>query len=210
MTASAITHTPTSASPPYEFPGIYSFPPFYTLQPNLTTRAAQLSSWSAILLSYASSHRLYRIHASHPIFTNVTLKRSLAPSDARILLAHMVSSSLADSIDFLSVLTSAAAITAHAQAEGKKKGKVKEEEGEVWLWWHTPEEWAGLLVAWVEKTGQRGSVLTFYELVEGEATEGEPFWGLPREMLGKVVGVLVRRGKAVVLGEGDGLGVKVW
>jgi ESCRT-II complex subunit VPS25 len=39
-----------------------------------------------------------------------------------------------------------------------------------WIWWKRPEEWADLLVEWVEGTGQRGSVLTVYELIQGEGT----------------------------------------
>mgnify|MGYP002718598987 FL=1 len=37
-----------------------------------------------------------------------------------------------------------------------------------WIWWRRPEEWADVLVDWVEGTGQKGSVLTVYELIHGE------------------------------------------
>ena len=49
---------------------------------------------------------------------------------------------------------------------GGKEGDV------VWLYWRKPEEWAGLVEAYVEETGQKGSVLTVYELVEGDGTIG--------------------------------------
>lgn len=44
-----------------------------------------------------------------------------------------------------------------------------------WIWWRRPEEWADVIADWVEATGQRGVVLTVYELVEGEAavSQGE-------------------------------------
>jgi ESCRT-II complex subunit VPS25 len=42
-----------------------------------------------------------------------------------------------------------------------------------WVWWRRPEEWADILVDWVEGTGQRGAVLTVYELIQGEATESQ-------------------------------------
>lgn len=51
-------------------------------------------------------------------------------------------------------------------AGGDKEGDV------VWVYWRTPEEWAALVEAWVEETGQKGSVLTLYELTEGEGTRG--------------------------------------
>lgn len=41
-----------------------------------------------------------------------------------------------------------------------------------WIFWRTPEEWGSLVEGWVESTGQRGSVLTVYELVEGDGTRG--------------------------------------
>lgn len=40
----------------------------------------------------------------------------------------------------------------------------------VWIYWRTPEEWGALIEAWVDSTGQKGTVLTLYELVEGEGT----------------------------------------
>jgi ESCRT-II complex subunit VPS25 len=39
-----------------------------------------------------------------------------------------------------------------------------------WIWWRRPEEWADAIADWVEGTGQRGVVLTVYELVSGDAT----------------------------------------
>jgi ESCRT-II complex subunit VPS25 len=42
----------------------------------------------------------------------------------------------------------------------------------VWIYWRSPEEWAALLEAWVEETAQKGTVLTLYELTEGDATRG--------------------------------------
>lgn len=47
---------------------------------------------------------------------------------------------------------------------GKETGDV------VWVYWRTPEEWAGLVEEWVDGTGQKGTVLTLYELTEGDAT----------------------------------------
>ena len=75
-----------------------------------------------------------------------------------------------------------------ADDKGKEKGKSgrggaegraerlegEEETGEVggtyWIFWRTPEEWAGVLLDWIERTGQKGSVLTLYEIAEGEAS----------------------------------------
>ena len=55
-----------------------------------------------------------------------------------------------------------------------KKAKAGEEDGNVvWVWWRSVEEWGSLIDNWVGETGQKGSVLTLYELTESDATLGQ-------------------------------------
>lgn len=82
------------------------------------------------------------------------------------------------------------------------------EKASVWIWWRKPEEWGGALEAWVDETGQKGTVLTLYELVEGEATEGQEFHGMDMEVLRKSLATLVKKGKAHVFGGEGQEGVK--
>ena len=207
--ASAPTTSPTSPSPGiaplsddrpgFHYPPHYSFPPFYTLQPNQTTRASQLASWSSLILSYCSFHRAFRITPAHVIFANSSLRRSLAPSDARQVLEYMIERGRLEWIDPVSIRKR------DKDREGPKGG----EGDEAWVWWRTPEEWAQDIMQWVEETGQRNRVLTFYELLEGDATANMAFHGLPLEMAKKAIGgVLGRRGKATLMGEGEGMGAK--
>lgn len=53
---------------------------------------------------------------------------------------------------------------------GAKGGK---DGGAVWVWWRKPEEWADVISAWVEETGQKGVVLTLYELMSGPGSKGQ-------------------------------------
>ena len=48
----------------------------------------------------------------------------------------------------------------------------------VWIYWRTPEEWAGMLEGWVDETAQKGTVMTLYELTEGDGTRGTGEWWL--------------------------------
>lgn len=80
--------------------------------------------------------------------------------------------------------------------------------GKVWIYWRRPEEWADMLERWVEGTGQKGTVLTLYEIVESDAVRGEEWAGMESEMLRKSLTVLVKKGRAQVFGQGDELGVK--
>jgi ESCRT-II complex subunit VPS25 len=92
-----------------------------------------------------------------------------------------------------------------------RKGKAGEEGegGKAWIYWRRPEEWAAVLEEWVERTGQRGTVLTLYEIAEGDASKREEFAGIDAELLQRSLGVCVKRGRAQVFGSGgEGEGVK--
>lgn len=38
------------------------------------------------------------------------------------------------------------------------------------VYWRNPEEWANAIYEWIDSTGQKGSVLTLYEISEGDLT----------------------------------------
>ena len=168
----APTTTPSnpSTSSAFSFPTYTTFPPFYTLQPNLTTRARQLTLWSQLILAYAAHNRLYRLSISSPppaLFANPSIHRALSEPDIRAVLDHM--------------------------AQPANGARV---------------EWADMIYGWVDETGQKGSVLTVYELREGEAVGAKEWVGMEEEMLRKVLGVLVKKGRAQVFGLDEEAGVK--
>jgi ESCRT-II complex subunit VPS25 len=187
-----MTSVPSSVTPAttFTYPPIYSFPPFWTLQPTLSTRSAQFRKWSSLILSYCSNQRLFRLHLSEalstPLFHNSTLTKRLILGEARELIDWMCS------------------------AEGDKRAEwIGEGKKEVcWIWWRGLEEWGDLVAGWVEETGQKNTVLTVYELLEGEGTVGQEFHGMDKEVMQKALGVLVKRGKAQVFGSEDQQGVK--
>merc|ERR1712000_45068 len=163
----------------FPFPKDYSFPAFFTRQPNLQTHHAQLEKWSALVLAYARHHRLFRLSPTHPVFHNEKLDRRFAEADVRELLEHM-----------------------------RKDGRVEWVGNEVFVYWRKPEDWARKLEKWVEDTAQKGHVLTLYEITEGEATLGTDFHGMDGEVLLKALNHLVKRGRAQIFGQDDSLGVK--
>jgi ESCRT-II complex subunit VPS25 len=94
-------------------------------------------------------------------------------------------------------------------AEGGNRAEwVDKMKGKVWIWWRKPDEWADVIYAWVEGTAQKGSVLTVWEIGQGDGTRGSEFHGLDAEVVSKSLQVLVKRGKAQIFGEGEGKGVK--
>ena len=164
-TSSSATETTTSppASTGYTFPPHYFFPPFFSHQPNPLTRSSQFASWSTHILSYCRHHRLFSLTLIDalptPLFTNARLNRRLSLADAREILAWMATPPGGDRVEWI----------------GAAKGKTSEK---CWVYWRRPEEWAGVLETWVETTGQKGTVLTLYEIGEGDASKGQGkfFW----------------------------------
>ena len=174
---------------PFKFPPTYSYPPFFTPQPNALTRSSQLAKWSVLIQSYCHHNKQFKLSLSaaleSPLFHNVTIKRRLSQRDAREILDWMATPAGDNRIEWIG-----------------------SERTLCWVWWKKPEEWANILEGWVDETGQKGSVLTLYELVEGEATRNQDFYGMDMEVLHKALNVLVKKGRAQVFGGEDQQGVK--
>ncbi|KAK0641199.1 vacuolar protein-sorting-associated protein 25 [Cercophora newfieldiana] len=204
-----------SQSQPFPFPREYFFPPFFTRQTNLTTHHAQLTKWSSLILSYCRHHRIFKLPLTPPDVTTTTT--TTTPS-ATTTTAASTSSAVGDDLFYnrkinrrLS-LSDTREVIDFLRKDGRAEyvsGNDKEGGGDVvWIYWRTPEEWASLVEAWVDETAQKGSVLTLYELTEGEGTRGTEFHGMDPELLQKALSVLVKRGKAQIFGQEDSQGVK--
>ncbi len=104
-------------------------------------------------------------------------------------------------------------------------GGVGAKGGTAWVYWKRPEEWADVILGWVEDTGQKNTVLTLYELMNGEMTVGQgivlrdwklktsahrelDFHGMDAELFHRSLAVLAKRGKAQVFGSEDQQGIK--
>lgn len=147
--------------------------------------------WSSLVQSYCRHHHIFKLllqdALDSPLFDNAKLKRRLSAEDARAVIDYMASKEGDNRAEWIGPST---------------------EKTSAWIWWRKPEEWAGLLEAWVDETGQKGTVLTLYELVEGEATVGQEFHGMDMEALRKSLGTLIKKGKAQVFGGEGQEGVK--
>ncbi|KAF4465725.1 vacuolar [Fusarium albosuccineum] len=198
-----------SATGSFTFPREYHFPAFFTRQTNLTTLHAQRTKWADLILAYARHNRIFRLSLSEAadsdLFVNRRLDRRLQFDDIRDIVIFMHKDGRVEYVG------------------GGTSGDV------VFLYWRKPEEWAELVENYVEETGQKGSVLTVYELVEGDGTKGtgrfppmtvvtpgpshgahQPLdiHGMDTDVLLKALNVLVKRGKAQIFGQDDSLGVK--
>jgi ESCRT-II complex subunit VPS25 len=128
------TMASSSSTPPFAFPPHYSFPPFFTRQPNPITRSSQFASWSDLIQSYCRHHRIFTLTVidalDTPLFSNRPLNRRLSAPDAREVLAWMASKEGGERVEWI----------------GAAKGKTSEK---CWVYWRRPEEWAALVESWV-------------------------------------------------------------
>ncbi|KAF2199045.1 ESCRT-II complex, vps25 subunit [Delitschia confertaspora ATCC 74209] len=201
------TTPPSSSTDPtgFSFPPHYSFPPFFTLQPTLSTRQSQLSSWSTLLQSYCRHLHIFTLSLldalETPLFYNRTLSRRLSLRDARAVVDYMCSEEGGHRAEWILA----------SQSNSSKKGSKPasdDEKTKLYIFWRRPEEWATVIEDWVDGTGQRGTVLTLYELAESDVTKKEEFHGMEEELLRRCLGVCVKRGKAQIFGAEGEMGVK--
>ena len=130
------TKTPTNTSNPFLFPSSYSFPPFFTRQPNTSTHHAQLQKWSSLIQAYCRHHRLFKLSLTDSLdselFYNKRIGKRLGREDARVVVEFMRRVGRAEWV-----------------GDEKGKGRGSGEGGEFWVWWRNVEEWAGLIADWV-------------------------------------------------------------
>ncbi|KAH7367560.1 ESCRT-II complex subunit [Plectosphaerella cucumerina] len=215
---------------PFTFPREYSFPPFFTRQTNLTTHHAQLTKWSDLILSYCRHYRIFKLSlgAAVPASTTTTSSGPTATStfgfpiygEADAAVPSSGGSRTAEELfhnkklNKRLSLADARDVIEFMRKDGRAEyvgagGSQNQTAGDlVWIYWRTPEEWAALVEAWVDETGQKGVVLTLYELTEGDNSKDAEFHGLDQDLLLKALTILSKRGKAQIFGQEDSQGVK--
>ncbi|KAL1306816.1 hypothetical protein AAFC00_005473 [Neodothiora populina] len=223
----------------FTFPAHHSFPPFFTLQPNLTTLSRQLSLWSELITSYCAATQTFTLtlspglltipassstvsngggvvvvgaagrqgeapNPSTALFTNARINRSMDILGARKVLDHMCSSEDRRA-EWIIAPTST---SSSSSASSSSKAKLTEaRKSTAYIWFRSAEGWGQEVYSWVvDETGQRGSVLTVYELLNSDATEKEKWRGMDEGMFRRCLDTLVKKGRAQVFDTGDGEG----
>ncbi|KAI5808836.1 ESCRT-II complex subunit-domain-containing protein [Peziza echinospora] len=169
------TTTPTT-TPKSLFPPQYTFPPFFTRQPNTTTFLRQRALWASFILSYCKHHRLWRLNVSDALETELFWNRGLGRRVKYCDAVEMIDGGVGKST--------------------------------LIVWWRKPEEWAGVIYDWIDSTGQKNTVLTLYEIAEGDLTGSTEFRGIDQFTLRKALEVLTKRGQAQIFSINDESGVK--
>ncbi|TKY89539.1 hypothetical protein EX895_001324 [Sporisorium graminicola] len=214
--SSSATAAAASTSLSFRYPPIHAFPPFYTLQHNPVSRGQQLSQWRSLILDYCRHHRIFALsplpstsdlsstpssgEAADPhktLFANRSIQRSLSPESIRQVLGDLVDHKQAVWEDQLS-------------GTAKSKGAV-DSNAKAYIYWKTPVQWADAIYEWVMATGQNKSIMTLFELSQGELVQGQDFYELPTPLLRQALKHLSTQGKAQIFAGSeaeDGEGVK--
>ena len=179
------TSTTGAATGAFEYPKLYSFPPFFTLQPVAETRDKQLEAWTALVLSYARSKNVFAFDpATFSPFENKAIERSLNETERNAVVDYLLKKGACERV-----------------GDGTKK---------VHVLWKSIKEWETLLVEWSHRTGRREDVMTVDELCTSEEFSDEDFHGMAPSLLLKILKNL-EKGKHVMLfqgSDGDDLGIK--
>ncbi|KAH0786435.1 Vacuolar protein-sorting-associated protein 25 [Histomonas meleagridis] len=172
----------------FQFPPIYNFPPFWTLQEVMETKRRQCEIWGSLILKYTQFHKQTELDLekalTSDLFTNKTINRKLSKENAIFFLERLVCQQ-------------------NAEWMNTEKTKIK-------IIWRKPEDWGSLLLQWAQKNNYTNTVFTFYELREGDDTINEPFHMMDQDIMKKAIQHLDKKKKAkFIQGENfDECGVK--
>lgn len=170
----------TTATVPktFRYPPIYAFPPFYTIQHNPVSRGQQLSQWRALILDFCRYHRIFclsplpgtsdtsqaaKSEVADPhksLFSNRAIQRSLSPESIRQVLTDLVDHKQAVWEDSLIGKSRPGAAGSNTNAKA-------------YIYWKTPAQWGDAIYEWVIATGQNKSIMTLFELTQGELVESQ-------------------------------------
>jgi ESCRT-II complex subunit VPS25 len=158
-----------------------SWPPFYTLQPNLDTQSQQLFLWSQLILEYSKQNKIFvaTIETFNPITRNAQINRSLSEDFKENLVKYM-----------------------------KKQKLIQNEGTTLMIFWQKPETWAESMYKWAVNTGRIGTVETIEGLVSGDETINEEFYGMPLLFAMHVLKNLEKNRKAEIFQVSDSFAVK--
>ncbi len=75
---------------PVEYPDFWSLPPFFTLQPNESSRKKQMQMWQDLLASYCESTGKFELTIADEVFHNRAIDRKLSQDGYDFLVKDMV------------------------------------------------------------------------------------------------------------------------
>jgi ESCRT-II complex subunit VPS25 len=201
----------STAAAAFSFPPLYSFKPFFTVQPTDATWAKQKQVWLDLIRSYCAHHKLYRISLAATSSIPTTAGVTATPAAAAAPSAASSTSLLRDSHLVLSLFRNASLDRQLSPDAVRRLLDALQEDG--WGVWteqprkdvfiispeHRLAELAELLFAHMEKIGEQAGISTVYELQNGDQMKGSVFVGMEEHLLLAVVRTLEAKGKCALI-----------
>ena len=157
-----------------QLPDFYHFPPFFTIQPVLSTREKQLAQWRELLLKYHTDNKITTLVLHDcPLWKNTAINRQLTKEEVQIVVEDLIQSGYGEWED------------------DRTKTRVR-------ILWRRPEQLASDIYDWAVRNGNVNSICTVYELHSGEDVNGMSFEGVDEELLRRALGVLEDQGKCAM------------
>ena len=72
------------------FNDLWTFPPFFTLQPNLDTRQKQLKLWKDFILDSSAKNKLWFMTDKDAIFTNANINRKCSQEFINLIIQELI------------------------------------------------------------------------------------------------------------------------
>ncbi|CAB9508614.1 protein sorting-associated protein 25 [Seminavis robusta] len=165
------------SSSDFEYPEFYSFPPFFTIQPVLSTREKQMALWQELILRYHTEKKIKTLVVHDcPLWKNESIGRQLSPEDIGVVMTEFCKSG-------------------HGEWQDDNETRCR-------ILWRKPEQLATDIYQWAEANQMINNVCTVYELHSGEDVNGMSFQGADEELLRRALSILEDQGKAAIF-KGD-------
>jgi ESCRT-II complex subunit VPS25 len=155
----------------------------------LNTRRKQSQLWGDLILAWCRAHKLYELNLADaqtsPLFHNATLNRRLPYAGIVAFVEDLVAAGSAEWVN------------------PKERTKVS-------ILWKNVDHWAAAILNWVVESGKTNTVLTVWEIQNGDDSKDQEFFGLDTRILLKALTALEKQGKAQVFSgtSDENLGVK--
>jgi ESCRT-II complex subunit VPS25 len=168
-----------------DYPDVYNFPPFFTIQPVLATRDKQLELWRALIIQYCTVHKLKTLSIYDntndddcPLWKNPHIQRQCSSEAIQIICDYIVQQG-------------------HGEWYDTNRATVR-------IFWRKPEQLATDIYEWAVANGyvSNSTVITVYELHSGEDVHGMSFQGLDEDLIRRALCILEQRGKCTIF-QGD-------
>lgn len=146
-----------------------------------------MDAWCEILLDHCAKNRIFVLNVGECLkqtpFRNDSISRSLTEESLITILKEMEKRNRIDWI------------------------KTDSEYSSCLVYWLKVEEWAEMVMRWVEAKAMNNTICTFYEII-GDDASSDDLRGLDERILVKAIGCLEQDGKAVLMEMDNSYGVK--